>query len=124
MTFKRFKEITELVFISPIFNKINELELNEYNRALENEKFRDWRLKYLIKMADINVGKHCCLEMKYHLIEYHKEKQELKNNSEYINYDSVIVYDKSQKYYGIPIHDGGSSYIKIKHCPWCGTQIG
>lgn len=36
--------------------------------------------------------------------------------------DAVIVRD-SQGRYGIPIHDGGSSYIAINHCPWCGMPI-
>jgi len=25
--------------------------------------------------------------------------------------------------YGLPIHDGGSSYIEIKFCPWCGADL-
>ncbi|MBW8308789.1 MAG: hypothetical protein K0M45_03995 [Candidatus Paracaedibacteraceae bacterium] len=25
--------------------------------------------------------------------------------------------------YGIPIRDGGSSYIRISFCPWCGTNL-
>jgi hypothetical protein len=25
--------------------------------------------------------------------------------------------------FGIPVRDGGSSYIKIDFCPWCGTKI-
>ena len=25
--------------------------------------------------------------------------------------------------YGLIIHDGGSSYIDIKYCPWCGSKL-
>jgi hypothetical protein len=25
--------------------------------------------------------------------------------------------------YGIPIHDGGGSYITIDYCPWCGAKL-
>lgn len=35
--------------------------------------------------------------------------------------DQVIVATNSG--YGLPIHDGGSSYIEIKHCPWCGSKV-
>ncbi len=69
------------------------------------------------------VPSQCCLEMKYHLIEYYREKQKLLTDPEYINYDSVIVWDKVQNLYGIPIHDGGSSFVKIKFCPWCGENL-
>lgn len=25
--------------------------------------------------------------------------------------------------YGLLIHDGGSSYLKIEFCPWCGSKL-
>ena len=25
--------------------------------------------------------------------------------------------------YGLFIHDGGSSYVEIAYCPWCGTRL-
>jgi hypothetical protein len=25
--------------------------------------------------------------------------------------------------YGLIIHDGGSSYVRIRFCPWCGTPV-
>lgn len=36
--------------------------------------------------------------------------------------DAVIFRDGSGQI-GLPIHDGGSSYIRIRHCPWCGTRL-
>jgi len=35
--------------------------------------------------------------------------------------DALIT--KSKHSYGIIIHDGGSSFIEIAHCPWCGTKL-
>ncbi len=35
--------------------------------------------------------------------------------------DSLITKNKSG--YGLIVHDGGHSYIKISYCPWCGTKI-
>jgi hypothetical protein len=26
--------------------------------------------------------------------------------------------------YGIRVHDGGSSYVVIRYCPWCGAKLG
>lgn len=36
--------------------------------------------------------------------------------------DNVIV--KEKKYFGLPIHDGGASFVRINFCPWCGTRLG
>lgn len=35
--------------------------------------------------------------------------------------DTVIYYYGSD--YGLPIRDGGSSYIKIDYCPFCGKKL-
>ena len=37
--------------------------------------------------------------------------------------DHVIHFSKSKKPKGIIIHDGGTSYYKIKFCPFCGKKI-
>ena len=36
--------------------------------------------------------------------------------------DAVVFRDDSGRI-GLPIHDGGSSYIAIQHCPWCGSRL-
>ena len=37
--------------------------------------------------------------------------------------DSLIYVSKGNTYFGIRIHDGGSSSVEIKYCPWCGTSL-
>ncbi len=37
--------------------------------------------------------------------------------------DAVLVRGESDAHYGIPVRDGGSSYIEVRYCPWCGKQI-
>ena len=56
--------------------------------------------------------------MAYHLIEDKNSKKNIK-----INYDSIITHTAKRKQFGIPIHDGGSSFIKINFCPWCGKNL-
>jgi|GEM_PF-1574122 len=123
MTFKRFKEVSSAVLQNPIFNDLSEEELSEYHALLKEPRYHHWELKNRIKQSGINPGKHCCVEMEYHLLESTRAKEVLKEDPEYINYDAVITWDKSRRLYGIPIHDGGSSYIRIKYCPWCGKNI-
>lgn len=37
--------------------------------------------------------------------------------------DALVDYFPSSKSYVIMIHDGGSSGISIKYCPWCGSRL-
>jgi hypothetical protein len=34
----------------------------------------------------------------------------------------MLYFNKFDEY-GIPIHDGGTSCIIIKYCPWCGKKL-
>jgi hypothetical protein len=36
--------------------------------------------------------------------------------------DALIAFVGVQPY-GIIVHDGGSSSIRIDYCPWCGTRL-
>lgn len=36
--------------------------------------------------------------------------------------DAVIVRLEDGSY-GLPVHDGGSSWIAIGFCPWCGSRL-
>ncbi|WP_210251896.1 DUF6980 family protein [Hyphomicrobium album] len=37
--------------------------------------------------------------------------------------DALVVYNEILDEYGIPVHDGGPSYVLITHCPWCGAIL-
>ena len=37
--------------------------------------------------------------------------------------DALIVYNEIFDEYGIPVHDGGASYVLIAHCPWCSAKL-
>lgn len=37
--------------------------------------------------------------------------------------DSLVSYRSDRKQYGLYVHDGGESYVRIKYCPWCGTKL-
>lgn len=59
---------------------------------------------------------YCCENMTYHLDKF----KELVNPNDP---DVIIVYSAKFDEYGIPIKDGGNSYIEIQYCPWCGTKL-
>jgi hypothetical protein len=37
--------------------------------------------------------------------------------------DNVIYWSPALDEFGLIIHDGGTSYIVVKHCPWCGKTV-
>jgi hypothetical protein len=37
--------------------------------------------------------------------------------------DSLVVLLENPTRFGIRVHDGGSSFIAIRHCPWCGAHL-
>ena len=37
--------------------------------------------------------------------------------------DALMIYNPVFDEYGIPVHDGGASYVLISHCPWCGGRL-
>jgi hypothetical protein len=58
----------------------------------------------------------CCPDMKRNLehdCEEHSDPFECP--------DHLIV--RSGAGYGIIVHDGGMSYIRIAFCPWCGSKL-
>jgi hypothetical protein len=61
--------------------------------------------------------KYCCEDMRRNA-EYKDETKD-----EFDCPDNLITYGRVFDEYGIIIHDGGSSYIQIRFCPWCGTRL-
>ena len=37
--------------------------------------------------------------------------------------DSLIVRRSDSGEFGLRVHDGGRSFIAIRHCPWCGSDL-
>lgn len=37
--------------------------------------------------------------------------------------DAIMLYIDKFDEYGIPVHDGGESYVGIQYCPWCGKRL-
>ena len=37
--------------------------------------------------------------------------------------DALIHFSQRSCEYGIIVHDGGSSFVSIAFCPWCGASL-
>jgi hypothetical protein len=42
---------------------------------------------------------------------------------QYIEEENSIVFVPKTKEFGVPIRDGGSSFLVMKYCPWCGKEL-
>jgi hypothetical protein len=36
---------------------------------------------------------------------------------------ALVVFIPKFREYGLPVHDGGTSHVRIEFCPWCGTKL-
>lgn len=62
--------------------------------------------------------KHCCEMMKDNV--EHKCEQ---HPSPFDCPDNIIFFNEKKREYGIIVHDGGASFIRIKYCPWCCKEL-
>jgi predicted RNA-binding Zn-ribbon protein involved in translation (DUF1610 family) len=60
----------------------------------------------------------CCEDFDYYI----NIKCEIHDNI-YECPDYLITYNASDDSYGLIIHDGGESSVKIAYCPWCGNKL-
>ena len=37
--------------------------------------------------------------------------------------DTLVTFSRKLNKYGLIVHDGGSGWIEIMFCPWCGTLL-
>lgn len=77
---------------------------------------------------------YCCSSMDYHANRWcEKPEISVPPGPEYLDLGYTRKHDKYQcadcviyeteGKFGIPVHDGGTSYITIKFCPWCGRRL-
>jgi len=45
------------------------------------------------------------------------------NLSSEVSENKLVLYVPYFSEYGLPVYDGGSSFILIKYCPWCKTKL-
>ena len=63
-------------------------------------------------------AKHCCADMAAaldHTCEQHADPFDCP--------DTLLVFHEIFGEYGLPIRDGGTSYLVVKHCPFCGGRL-
>ena len=62
--------------------------------------------------------RHCCDEMTRqvnHRCDTHPDPFDCP--------DSLVHYSARLDEYGLIVHDGGSSSVRVEYCPWCGAKL-
>lgn len=77
----------------------------------DNHQFYEWYLQQELIKQNFSTENFCCNVLAYHTFSGKKEESD------------AIIYQKSDKSFAIPIHDGGPSLISIRNCPWCGSEL-
>lgn len=65
------------------------------------------------------MSRHCCERMNRDLGERCDQHPDRFDCA-----DALIHYVEEAGIYGLIVHDGGSSYVRIAYCPWCGSPLG
>jgi hypothetical protein len=66
----------------------------------------------------MNVRRHCCERMEEGL------KLDCSQHEDVFGCpDTLLYYSDRSDEYGLIVHDGGTSYIVIGYCPWCGAKL-
>jgi hypothetical protein len=60
----------------------------------------------------------CCERMAYDL------DQVCHDHADRFDCPDALIVKGVDGTYGLIVHDGGTSCIKIAFCPWCGTDLG
>jgi hypothetical protein len=89
---------------------------NWHNHLHDCESCGDWYLEQRVADAGLELSEFPCVHLAYHAIldcGQHDDPWDCP--------DVTIV--KTDGGYGVPVRDGGSSFIAISYCPWCGKKI-
>ena len=61
---------------------------------------------------------HCCDEMRRQVetvCDRHPDRHDCP--------DALVGYSTLRREYGLLVHDGGTSSLRIGYCPWCGSHL-
>lgn len=111
---KRYPEFTKFPLSETAWDSEDYESWREH--GFECESYNQWNLEQQVIKRGHNPTEYPCAHIAYHSTmpcEDHDDPWECP--------DMNIV--KTGTVYGIPIRDGGTSYLKINNCPWCGIKL-
>jgi hypothetical protein len=64
------------------------------------------------------MSEHCCEDMRREVervCDQHPDRHDCP--------DCLVQYSPKFREYGILVHDGGTSHLLLRFCPWCGAKL-
>lgn len=91
--------------------------------------FKGERLSSVMRNR-MRFGGYCCSDMQYHANRW-CEQPKLQDGSKFgvskphdkWECGDFVMHSPKPGVFGIPVHDGGSSHIEIRYCPWCSRHL-
>ncbi len=113
---KLYKQFSKL----PLPRKVwDTLEYEKYiNHGYSCKACGEWYLMAEVKRKGAKLQQHPCIHMAYYSTQEPKAGIDPQADP-----DVPVLYYKKSKCYGIPVRDGGSSFLRIANCPWCGMSL-
>jgi hypothetical protein len=62
----------------------------------------------------------CCSEMEEHAT---RKCDSERRHDDRLDCPDTVIHQYASGSFGIPIHDGGHSFITVSYCPWCGATL-
>lgn len=83
------------------------------------EFFRECFYEFIRERPPLRSGEVCCSMMRANI----EDQCDWRDGAHPYGQcpDQVVV--KKDHGYGLPIQDGGGSYIEIRYCPWCARKL-
>jgi hypothetical protein len=78
----------------------------------------EWYMWQVARQRGVDPSEHPCVHIAYRI-----SREPGVTGDAHDDPDVTLIYSVKTKRYGIPVRDGGSSYIHITHCPWCGKKL-
>lgn len=79
----------------------------------------DWYQERIVVSRGLSLADFPCVHVAYHA----SKKCDQHNDPWECDVTLVRGKDESANQFGIPVRDGGRSFIAIQFCPWCGTPL-
>lgn len=118
MDCKKYKSLYEIFTDFPLPFEITDSDdyLDWHEHGHECLECKEWNMGKEVEKNGDKPANHPCIHLAYHSqhnCQDHKDPFECP--------DTTLV--KINDRYGIPVRNGGSSFVEIKNCPWCGIRI-
>ena len=110
----KYQQYTNLPLPREVWNTKNYEEWSDH--MVECSACWEWNMEQIVINRGYKISDFPCIHIAYRATETCEQHPDPWDCPD-------IVLVKIEDSYGIPVRDGGSSWIEIDFCPWCGKKL-